>query len=101
MTARGWALLAISLSALLCGMSLGGRIFYLTALFAVLALLFSLLSILFSRWKMRVHAFLSAPQVLRGETAPLTVTAGKRGLLPVYPLDVTFLSIRRPPRPTP
>lgn len=91
MTARGWALLAISLSALLCGMSLGGRIFYLTALFAVLALLFSLLSILFSRWKMRVHAFLSAPQVLRGETAHLTVTAGKRGLLPVYPLDVTVL----------
>ena len=89
MTARGQALLAISLSALLCGMSLGGRIFYLTAIFGMLALVFSLLSILLSRFRLKVHAALSAARTLRGEKAELTITVGKRGLLPVYPLDIT------------
>lgn len=89
MTARGQALLAISLSALLCGMSLGGRIFYLTALFVLLALVYSLASVLLSRRKMRIRAVLSAPHVLRGEKAFLCITAEKRGLLPVYPLEVT------------
>ncbi len=90
MTARGQALLAISLSALVCGMSLGGRIFYLTAVFAMLAIVFSLCSLLLTRFRLKVSAALSAPRVLRGEKAELLITVGKRGLLPVYPLDITI-----------
>lgn len=42
MTRRGGALLAISIFCLFCGMSLGGRMLYLSAVFGVLTLLFSL-----------------------------------------------------------
>lgn len=89
MTARGQALLAISLAALLCGMSLGGRIFYLTALFAVLALVYSLISILLSRFCLRAALQLHHQRVLRGERAEMTVQVSKRGLLPVYPMEIT------------
>ena len=89
MTARGQALLAISLSALLCGMSLGGRIFYLTALFIMLALLFSLASILLSRLQLRLDFSLPADRVLRGEKADGIICISRRGLMPVYPLEIT------------
>ena len=89
MTARGQALLAIFLSALLCGMSLGGRIFYLTALFALLALVYALLSILLSRFCLRAEMHLNTARVPRGEKAELVVLISKRGLLPVDPMDIT------------
>lgn len=70
-------------------MSLGGRIFYLTAIFGMLALLYSLLSILLSRFRLQVRARLAHTRTPRGEQENLTITVGKRGLLPVYPLDIT------------
>lgn len=71
-------------------MSLGGRIFYLTALFIMLALLFSLVSMLLSRLWLRLDFRLSADRVLRGERAEATVTISRCGLLPVYPLEITL-----------
>ena len=55
----------------------------------MLALVFSLSSVLLSRFRLKVRAKLNSARALRGEAAELTVTVGKRGLLPVYPLDIT------------
>lgn len=89
MTTRGRILLAISLTALLCGMSLGGRIFYLTACLGLLSLLYAFFSILLSRFRLRVTQRLSSGRVLRGEETALALTVSRRGLLPVCPLYIT------------
>ena len=91
MTARGKTLLAIALFACVLGMSLGGRIFYLTALFIVFSLLYSFISVLLTRLRLRVSMRLSSEKLLRGEKAEMRLIAGKRGLLPVYPLEITVL----------
>lgn len=92
MTARGRVLLAISLAALVAGMSLGGRMFYLTALFGVLVLLYAYISVLLSRLKMRIDCTLQEERIPRGESTELTLTVSRRALFPVYPLDLTLVS---------
>jgi len=89
-TTRGRILLAISLSALYCGMSLGGRILYLTALFGMLSLLYGFTSILLSLFRLRVTCSLKENRTLRGEEALLSLHITRRGLLPVCPLQITI-----------
>lgn len=88
MTRRGGALLAISLFCLFCGMSLGERIFYLFAVFGVLALLFSLCTVLLAKRLLHIHAQLTSPTVLRGEQAQLQVHFAYPWLPPISPLRV-------------
>ena len=54
MTPRGIALLLTALGLLACGLSLGGRIFYLFALFLALMEGYALLSLLLTRRRARV-----------------------------------------------
>lgn len=92
MTGRAASLLAISLTALALGLSLGGRMFYLTALFGMLALSYALLSVLLSRVYLRVRCELTHPRLARGENTQLIITVGRCAPLPVYPLELSIVS---------
>lgn len=89
MTARGRALLVIALSALYSGLSLGGRIFYLAAVFALLAILFSLATVLAAKRSLSAACRVSPARVSRGESARLTVAVSGNAPLPISALEVT------------
>ncbi|MBQ9195867.1 MAG: DUF58 domain-containing protein [Clostridia bacterium] len=105
MTARGRALLIIALSALYTGLSLGGRMFYLAAVFALLALACSLACVLAVRFSLRAVCDIQPRSVLRGESARLSVAVQNKSRLPVSQLtvaaalgkteDIRLLSLRR------
>lgn len=88
MTRRGSALLALSLFCLFCGMSLGGRIFYLFAVFGVLALLLSLCTVLMANRLLHIDAQLASPTVLRGEQIKAVLTFEHKRLPPISPVLV-------------
>ena len=88
MTARGRALLVIAFSALYSGLSLGGRIFYLAAVFALLAMLFSLVAVLAARRALAVDCGVSPSRLPRGDRALLSVRVTGKSLLPISPLGV-------------
>lgn len=90
MTSRGHALLVWALSALLSGLMLGGQVFYLFAVFAVLTLLFAGVSVLATRRRMRPQCTLSSAHTLRGEAVRFTLTLPSRSLLPVSPLEAVL-----------
>lgn len=90
MTGRGRALLLIAAAALYSGLSLGGRIFYLAAVFACLALLFSLACVLTARYGLRFSCQVSPARVSRGETAQLTLRASCALPLLISPLEITI-----------
>ena len=90
MTARGRALLIIACSALYSGLSLGGRIFYLAAVFAFLALLCALISVLVTRRTLTVTCRAEPSRVPRGERAHLRAQASGKCPLPISPLEITF-----------
>ena len=92
MTARGRALAVIALSALYSGLSLGGRMFYLAAVFAMLALGSSLLCVLLARRAMTVTCRLQPDRVPRGEHARLTARVCCRFPLPLAQLSVTLIA---------
>lgn len=73
-------------------MSLGGRMFYLTAVFGVLVLLYAFLSVFLSRLRMYINCVLSDDRIPRGEITELTLTVSRCGFFPVYPLDITLIS---------
>ena len=89
MTPRGGALLLLALGMLACGLSLGGRIFYLFALFLALMWGYALLSLLLTKARLRVSCRVSPDRALRGDAASLRVEASRRGFLPVGMLTVT------------
>ncbi|MBQ9299099.1 MAG: DUF58 domain-containing protein [Clostridia bacterium] len=89
MTARGRALLIIALSALYTGLSLGGRMFYLAAVFALLALACSLAAVLAVRFTLSVSCRTAPQRVLRGDKAQLRMTIHNKSRLPVSPLLIT------------
>lgn len=91
MTQRGRALLLLSLGALFSGLSLGGRIFYLSALFAWLALGYALLSVLLVRRRLSFSSRLASTRTPRGEDTTLAVTLPRRGLLPTGALTLHIL----------
>jgi len=91
-TGRAAALLAISLTALALGLSLGGRMFYLTALFGMLTLAYGLLSVILSRIYLRIRCELKHPRLARGESTQLVLTIGRCALLPVYPVEIAVVS---------
>lgn len=78
----------MSLSALIYGMSLGNRIFYLAAVFGMLSLVYGLVSVLLSR-RLTVSCGMESSRILRGGEENLLITVGKRGILPVYPVEIT------------
>ena len=89
MTARGRALLIIALSALYTGLSLGGRIFYLAAVFALLAMLCSLATVIAVRCTLEIACQAEPLRIPRGESASLRIRIVNRSRLPVSPLTVT------------
>lgn len=89
MTGRGRALLLIAAGALYSGLSLGGRMFYLAAVFAVLALLLSFITLLAARRSVVLSCQVSPLQTPRGETASLRLRARSRLPLPLAPLVLT------------
>ena len=89
MTARGRALLLVALGTLYSGMSLGGRMFYLSAVFALLALLCGAVTALLFRARLRIRCEVSPAQTPRGEMAHLRVRVDRAPLLPVSPLQCT------------
>lgn len=89
MTARGRALLVLAAGALYTGLSLGGRIFYLAALFSLLALIYSFLSVLLVRGTLRVSCAVTPDQVPRGDSARLQAEISCGLPLPVAPLQIT------------
>ena len=88
MTRRGGALLAISIFCLFCGMSLGGRMLYLSAVFGVLTLLFSLLTVLIARRRLHVRCRLTTPSVPRGEYMQAELAFDYKRLPPISPVLV-------------
>ena len=90
MTARGRALLLIAAGALYSGLSLGGRMFYLSAIFAVLALVFSLFCVVFTRRTLVLSCQLTPEQTPRGELAHLHIQARQRLALPISPLEIVL-----------
>lgn len=90
MTGRGRALLIIAAGALYSGLSLGGRMFYLSAVFAVLALLFSLITLLIARRTLSVSCQAAPAQLPRGEKARLRVRLHQHGFAPVAPVALTL-----------
>lgn len=89
MTGRGRALLIIAAGALYSGLSLGGRMFYLSAVFAALSLLLSLSTLLIVRRSLTLRCQLSPEQTPRGEAAHLRIQARCRAFLPAAPLSLT------------
>lgn len=90
MTGRGRALLIIAAGALYSGLSLGGRMFYLSAVFAVLTLLFSLITLLIARRTLSVSCQAAPAQLPRGEKARLRVRLHQHGFAPVAPVALTL-----------
>ena len=88
MTRRGGALLAISIFCLFCGMSLGGRMLYLSAVFGVLTLLFSLLTVLIAKRRLHVRCRLTTPSVPRGEYMQAELAFYYKRLPPISPVLV-------------
>lgn len=88
MTRRGGALLAISIFCLFCGMSLGGRMLYLSAVFGVLTLLFSLLTVLIAKRRLHVRCRLTTPSVPRGEYMQAEIAFDYKRLPPISPVLV-------------
>ncbi|MBR5232276.1 MAG: DUF58 domain-containing protein [Clostridia bacterium] len=89
MTGRGRTILVMSLSALVYGMSLGNRIFYLAALFGLLALIYGLISVLLSKRSLTVSCRMENSRIPRGDEESMLITVGKRGFLPVYPVEIS------------
>jgi len=89
MTARGTA---VALTAMICtafGLASGGRIFYLTALFCVLALSVSLLCMIWTKITMSTSVSLTQSSVPRGKKCSLRVSFGRRGPMPLIPCLLT------------
>ena len=91
MTGRGHALLIIALSALYTGLSLGGRMFYLAAVFALLALLCSLAAVLAVRFSLTVSCQVSPDRVPRGEKALLRIIIRNKTPLPISATRITVI----------
>ena len=91
MTGRGRALLIIALGSLYSGLSLGGRMFYLAAIFAFLAMAFSLITVLIARKSLQFSCAARPARILRGEKALLHIAA--RGRLPL-PISALQLNLR-------
>jgi uncharacterized protein (DUF58 family) len=69
-------------------MSLGGRMFYLSAVFGVLMLLFSLLTVCIAKRCIRFRCELLSQSVLRGEYIHAQLTAECGVILPISPVLV-------------
>ena len=91
MTARGRALAVVAAGMLFSGLSLGGRMFYLSAVFAVLALLFSLLTVLITRRGLTLACAVTPDRTPRGEAAHLRISAHQGLPLPISPLLLTVV----------
>ena len=89
MTGRGRALLLIAAGALYSGLSLGGRMFYLSAVFAVLALLFSLATLLIARRTLTVSCQTSPAKLPRGDRARIRIRLRQHGFVPLGPAALT------------
>ena len=86
MTGRGRALLILALGTLYSGLSLGGRMFYLSAVFAVLALLFSGACVMLARRGIEITCMVTPEETPRGEAAHLRIRAESRLPLLISPL---------------
>lgn len=63
--------------------------FYLSAVFSVLALVFSFICVLAARQRIAVSASLSAQRALHGESASLCIHIAGRSILPISPIGIT------------
>lgn len=91
MTGRGQALLLLAAGAFYTGLSLGGRMFYLAAVFALLALIFSLSTVLAARRLLRVSCTLLPPKGVRGDQTCLRTSVSSRIPLPLAALRLTVI----------
>jgi len=90
MTRRGFSLLLTALTALLCALSTGSRIYYLVSICFALALGYGLVCVLLLRHTLQASTRLNVQSVHRGESACLTLTVFNRCPLPVCPARVTL-----------
>ena len=92
MTGRGQALLLLAAGALYTGLSLGGRMFYLSAGFVLLARLFSLVCVLTARHALRISCTVTPEKGVRGDFSRLHVKAECSVPVPVAALRLTLYS---------
>lgn len=88
MTRRGGALLAVTLTAFLCALSTGSRLYYCIALCFLLVLATGLASLPLMKRLIRVECTLSPHSVNRGESAKLQIRIVNRCLWPLKALCV-------------
>ena len=88
MTRRGGVLTAVTLTAFLCALSTGNRLYYFAALCFFLVLGWGFVSLPVIKRLIRVEASLSPRHVNRGESAALQIRVINRCPLPVKPLQL-------------
>ena len=88
MTRRGGVLTAVTLTAFLCALSTGNRLYYFAALCFFLVLGWGFVSLPVMKRLIRVEASLSPHHVNRGESAALQIRGINRCPLPVKPLQL-------------
>lgn len=91
MTRRGFALLSALITALLCALSLGDRLYYFISLLLALLLSYGLVSSLLGYASLQCQQRLSGTRVNRGESVSLTVTLRHRCPLPIAPIQGAYL----------
>ena len=90
MTRRGLAVLTAFLTSAFCALSLGGPLYFYTAILLLAVMLYGFFSCLWARQTASCRQHLAASTVYRGETAQLLLKAEHHCPLPIAPMRGDF-----------